>query len=307
MPNLQLKTSMLSVQNLTKYYDAQLILHNLNFEIHPGEIVGFLGHNGAGKSTTLQILAGALAPSQGTCKWQDLDVIDNPIPYKRSVGYLPEVLPLYPEMTVLNYLEFCANIHQCSDQKISIEWIVHTLNLTSVLHKRIQYLSKGWQQRVGLAQALIHRPKLLLLDEPSNGLDPQQRLEFHHILRELRNTGCAILLSSHIIAEVQSIANRILLINQGHLQNIDQNPDKILLKVTVSLPQAQRISEIQQIPTVSHVHFQPHPPHFSIACLASDRPKIAELLVRDGLLEFQTVDTMQQHIHKWMTPMDAAP
>ncbi len=206
------------VKNLTKYYGQQRAVDNLTFEVKTGEILGFLGPNGAGKTTTMKAIAGYITPTDGTIIVGKYSVADNPSKVKQLIGYLPEHNPLYTDMTVIDYLRYMAQLQLIRADKINdrILEMVNVCGLEGEKHKRIGELSKGYRQRVGLAQALIHDPQVLILDEPTTGLDPNQIVEIRELIRRVGREK-TIILSSHILAEVEATCNRILIINKGHI------------------------------------------------------------------------------------------
>lgn len=202
------------VKNITKYYGNQKALDAINFSIKSGEIVGFLGPNGAGKSTTMKIITTYLKPDSGSVLVDNYDISENPQEVKKNIGYLPEHNPLYGDMYIKEYLEFTAKMHQIS--KKNIPKTIQQLELESHTHKKIKELSKGYRQRVGLAAALIHNPDVLILDEPTAGLDPNQLHSILQLLQEIGKTK-TILLSTHILQEVEAICNRVIIINKGKI------------------------------------------------------------------------------------------
>ncbi|MHA8083300.1 ABC transporter ATP-binding protein [Aquirufa sp. A-Brett2-15D] len=206
----------IEAQNLSKTYGKQSAVQDLNFRLEEGQIVGFLGPNGAGKSTTLKMLLGLIQPSSGSVQIDGKDPQDQAISLKKQIGYLAENNPLYPEMYVREFLEFIANIHQLENAQVRIQEVIEWVGLQKEAHKKIQELSKGYQQRVGIALAIIHDPQILILDEPTSGLDPNQRDEIRDLIQSLRKNRI-ILFSSHILSEVEAICDRVLLIHQGKL------------------------------------------------------------------------------------------
>lgn len=207
----------ISISNLTKIYGTQKAVNNISFATGENEIVGFLGPNGAGKSTTMKIITGYLAADAGTVLVNGVNVDAEPLKAKKQIGYLPEGNPLYYEMYVKEYLEFIAGIHRIKAQvKKRIEEVIRLTGLTPESNKKIGQLSKGYKQRVGLAAALIHDPKILVLDEPTTGLDPNQIVEIRQLIRELGKNK-TILFSSHILQEVESICDRVVIINKGNI------------------------------------------------------------------------------------------
>lgn len=209
---------MIVVENLTKQYGARVAVDNVNFQIAKGEIVGFLGPNGAGKSTTMRMLTGFLSPTSGRVTIGDFDMAQDPIAAKSLLGYLPETPPLYPEMTVRDYLDFVGQLKGLprAARKERLEVVLQKCFLTDRTHQLIGQLSKGYKQRVGIAQALIHNPPVLILDEPTSGLDPQQIIQIRALIKELA-VDHTIILSTHILPEVQTTCNRVLIINSGKL------------------------------------------------------------------------------------------
>jgi len=207
----------ISISNLTKKYGEQVVLNNINFEIGEGEVVGFLGPNGAGKTTTMRILAGALSYNTGSAKICGLEVNDNQLKTSSMVGFLPEQNPLYVDMYVKEYLLFVAETYHLGKEKEKrVNELIDTVGLRPEFHKKIGQLSKGYRQRVGLAQALIPNPKVLILDEPTTGLDPNQLEEIRALIREIGKNK-TVLLSTHIMQEIQAICNRVIVINKGEI------------------------------------------------------------------------------------------
>ena len=209
---------MIQVDGLTKYYGARAAIRDLSFRISSGEVVGFLGLNGAGKTTTLKILAAVLLPSSGTVSIDGLDVARAPLALKQRIGYLPEEPPLYDEMTVGSYLRFVAELHGVPSSRapLAVEAVEERTDLRSVHRELLGSLSHGYRQRVGVAQALVHGPSILLLDEPSKGLDPAQAIEMRALLRGLRSTH-TVLVSSHILPEIAQTCDRLLVVRDGEL------------------------------------------------------------------------------------------
>jgi ABC-2 type transport system ATP-binding protein len=206
----------IAVQSLKKVYGQQTAVNNISFSVNQGEIVGFLGPNGAGKSTTMKILTGYLQPDGGTAMIAGMDVTKDPLATKSRIGYLPESNPLYYDMYVREYLQFMAEVHGIADKKGRINTVINQVGLTPESHKKIGQLSKGYKQRVGLAAALIHDPEVLILDEPTTGLDPNQIIEIREVIRSL-GAQKTILFSTHILQEVEAICNRVIIINKGNL------------------------------------------------------------------------------------------
>jgi len=214
---------MIEVQHLTKRYRDRVAVDDLTFRVEEGEILGFLGPNGAGKSTTMKILTGFLPPSAGTARVGGFDVFEQPLEVKRRIGYLPETPPLYPEMTVRGYLKFVASLKGLPGRglKVEVERVASLTGVAHVLDRVIQNLSKGYKQRVGIAQALLGSPPVLILDEPTEGLDPTQRAEVRALIKGLAGKH-TVILSTHILPEVTMTCEKVLIINQGKIVAYDE-------------------------------------------------------------------------------------
>ncbi|MCK5717102.1 MAG: ATP-binding cassette domain-containing protein [Thiomargarita sp.] len=209
---------LISAQNLSRYYGTHCAVNNISFELKRGQILGFLGPNGAGKTTTMQVIAGTLAPTMGQITIAGYDLIDEPLKAKMAIGYLPEQPPLYPEMLVEEYLRYCAKLHRIPSANIAkaVGKAIGRCGLHSVYRRLIANLSKGYQQRVGIAQAIIHTPDVVILDEPTVGLDPNQNREIRTLIRELAQEH-SVILSTHILSEVQAVCSHVQIINHGQL------------------------------------------------------------------------------------------
>ena len=204
----------IAVQSVIKTYGKQYALNDVSFQIGAGEVVGFLGPNGAGKSTMMKIITSYIAPTEGVVVVNGFDVSKNPMDVKKSVGYLPEHNPLYLDMYVKEYIGFYASVHAMSKERINE--VIEQVGLNPERHKKIGQLSKGYRQRCGLAVALLHDPAVLILDEPTTGLDPNQLVEIRALLKEIGKTK-TVLLSTHIMQEVEAICDRVIIINKGEL------------------------------------------------------------------------------------------
>ena len=215
---------MIEVQHLTKRYGRVTAVDDLTFRVERGEILGFLGPNGAGKTTTMRILTGYMPATGGKAMVAGFDVFDQPIEAKRRTGYLPETPPLYPEMTVREYLQFVARIKtkglSASERKQRVETSMKRTRIDDMANRHCGKLSKGYRQRVGLAQAILHNPEVLILDEPTAGLDPKQIIETRQLIKELAGTH-TIVLSTHILPEVAQTCDRVVIINKGRVVAID--------------------------------------------------------------------------------------
>lgn len=219
--------ALIHIEQLSRHYGERHAVAGISFELQAGEVLGFLGPNGAGKSTTMQMISGVLTPDSGSIRIDGIDLLRQPIRAKRSLGYLPENPPLYPEMRVDEYLAYCARLHgmRRSDIDHAVQRVKQRCGLEQVGGRVIEQLSKGYRQRVGIAQAIIHQPRVIILDEPTSGLDPNQIQQIRRLVRELAS-DCAILLSTHILPEVQSLCDRVLILNQGRLVYSGRVADK---------------------------------------------------------------------------------
>ncbi len=209
---------MIEVENLTKKYGSHVAVDNLSFRVERGMIYGFLGPNGAGKSTTMNMMTGYIAATSGTVKINGYDILKNPEQAKKSIGYLPELPPVYPDMTVYEYLRFVAELKKVkkNERQAQIEDVMKQTQIEDVKGRLIKNLSKGYKQRVGLAQAIIGYPEVIILDEPTVGLDPKQIIEIRELIRELAKKH-TIILSSHILSEVSAVCDHIVIISKGKL------------------------------------------------------------------------------------------
>ncbi|MGZ9583463.1 ABC transporter ATP-binding protein [Paenibacillus marinisediminis] len=257
---------MLEVQDVSKWFENQRGVQNIDFTMERGEIIGFLGPNGAGKTTTMRLITGYLLPTSGTIRIDGISMSEDTHRVRSKIGYLPETPPLYPDMSVHAYLRFVADLRDVSarEQKMRIEEMVDMLGLHGRERQLIRSLSKGYKQRLGLAQAIIHKPELLILDEPTSGLDPNQISEIRNLIRELGEQH-TVLLSTHILPEVNSLCNRVIIINQGKLV-LDEKPDRLGdvmgqaagVSLEVKGPAEQVITCIGGIPEVEEVIFDKH-------------------------------------------------
>lgn len=211
---------MIEISHITKLYGSQRALNDVSFSIQEGEIVGLLGPNGAGKSTLMKIITCYLPPTEGEVKVCGHDIYDDSMAVRRCIGYLPEHDPLYLEMYVREFLLFIAGIYSLKDARDRVEEIIHRVGLTPEANKKIGQLSKGFRQRVGLAQAMIHDPKVLILDEPTTGLDPNQLEEIRSLIRNVGKQKI-VLLSTHIMQEVEAMCSRAIIINHGNIVSDD--------------------------------------------------------------------------------------
>ncbi|MGE5328839.1 MAG: ABC transporter ATP-binding protein [Deltaproteobacteria bacterium] len=218
---------MIQVTNLCKKFGNVTAVNNLNFSVEKGEILGFLGPNGAGKTTTMNIITGYMPPSEGTVKINDMDILEDSSEVRKIIGYAPEIPPLYTEMTVEEYLCFAADLKKIPKGKRSgsIDKVMELTKIADVRKRLINNLSKGYKQRVGIAQALLGDPEVLILDEPTAGLDPKQIIEIRNLIKELGKNH-TIILSSHILPEINAVCERVVIINKGEIVAID-SPEKL--------------------------------------------------------------------------------
>ncbi len=209
---------LVEVKDLVKYYGDRLAVDNISFEVGRGEILGFLGPNGAGKTTTMRIITGYMPPTRGEVKVCDIDVLEKPVEAKRLIGYLPENPPVYSDMTVISYLKFVARLKRVPRNKIKerLDFVLEKCGLKDVKGRIIGNLSRGYRQRVGIAQAIIHDPQIMIFDEPTVGLDPQQVVEIRNLIKEISKDK-TVILSTHILSEVTKICNRVIIISGGRL------------------------------------------------------------------------------------------
>ena len=207
---------MIKIDNLSKKFGSKKAVNDISFEVNCGEVLGFIGPNGAGKSTTMRIITGFLPPSSGTVKIDGIDMLTNPIEAKKKIGYLPENAPLYANKTVLEFLNFIAEIRgfKGKERKKRIDTVVSHCFLEPVIHQSIDTLSKGYTHRTCFAQSILHDPEVLILDEPTDGLDPNQKREVRNLIKEMGKSK-AIIISTHILEEVEAVTSRVVLINEG--------------------------------------------------------------------------------------------
>jgi ABC-2 type transport system ATP-binding protein len=229
-PNKPTFHSMIEVENLTKQFGSKRAVDQLSFTVKKGEVLGFLGPNGAGKSTTMRMITGFIPPSSGDAKVCGISVIDNPAEAKTKIGYLPESAPLYHDMTVTGFLKFCASIRGLAGnaKKDAVERAIETCFLGGVARQSIDTLSKGYRHRTCLAQALLHDPEVLILDEPTDGLDPNQKHEVRQLIKRLGKDK-AILFSTHILEEVEAACTRAVIVDRGKIV-ADGTPDELIAK-----------------------------------------------------------------------------
>jgi ABC-2 type transport system ATP-binding protein len=302
------------VENLTKKYGEQKAVNDISFKIETGEVVGFLGPNGAGKSTTMKMITCFMAPSNGNITVDDISVNENQSLIKKKIGYLPENNPLYFDMSIVDYLRFTAEIQGVlkSDIPSRIGEMIELCGLAREKHKNINELSKGFRQRVGLAQAMIHDPEVLILDEPTTGLDPNQIVEIRKLIKELGKQK-TVILSSHILSEVEATCDRILIINRGrivadgtsetlrsqadgqelltvHIEAVNEELQKSLL----GLGSVEKVSAIEDKPGFYSIQSKPN---------MESRKAIFDLCVKKKwyLLEMTGIETRLEDVFRDLT------
>ena len=294
-----------SISNLSKNYGEQKVLNNIGFEIGEGEVVGFLGPNGAGKTTTMKIIAGTLSYNTCSVKVCGLEVKDNTLQTNALIGYLPEQNPLYTEMYVKEYLLFVAETHGIKkDREKLVNELIEKVGLTPEFHKKIGQLSKGYRQRVGLAQALVPNPKVLILDEPTTGLDPNQLEEIRNLIRELGKDR-TVILSTHIMQEIKAICNRVIIINKGEIVADYPDISKISqfgennLQYEVEFLRETGISGIEGIIDVSAKGKNT----YTILASGDIRAEIFDFAVKSGnkILTMKTVERSMEEVFKDLT------
>ena len=256
---------MIEVENLTKKYGSHVAVDNLSFRVERGMIYGFLGPNGAGKSTTMNMMTGYIEDTSGTVKINGYDILKNPEQAKKSIGYLPELPPVYPDMTVYEYLRFVAELKKVkkNERQVQIEDVMKQTQIEDVKGRLIKNLSKGYKQRVGLAQAIIGYPEVIILDEPTVGLDPKQIIEIRELIRELAKKH-TIILSSHILSEVSAVCDHIMIISKGKLVASD-TPEGLMtllkggrqMKLSVLGEQSKVEELLQSMESVKDFSMQP--------------------------------------------------
>ncbi len=301
---------MIEVEGLTKDYGSRRAINNLTFKAVPGEILGFLGPNGAGKTTTMRILSGYMPPTMGSARVAGFDVVDQSLEVRKRVGYLPETVPLYQDMTVFDYLKYMADLRNIKNAEDRVDDVLGIVHMEERADGYIGKLSKGLRQRVGLAQALLHEPDVLILDEPTIGLDPAQIREVRKLIREI-GSHRTVLLSTHILSEAQQICDRVLIINKGeivvedtpeHLQAGLTGVQRVLIKVQGDSDGLEKsISEINAIGRTSMIQDGT----LEIECPPGKdiRPEIARQIINAGfdLLELRSVDLSLEDIFIQLT------
>jgi len=275
----------IKVENITKLYGKQKALNNISFEINTGEIVGFLGPNGAGKSTIMKIICSYITQNKGIVEVCGINVNDNPMGTKQKIGYLPEHNPLYLDMYVKEFLAFIADIHKIKNKQERIEKMVKMTGLTPEKNKKISELSKGFRQRVGIASALIHDPEVLILDEPTTGLDPNQLKDIRNLIKQIGKTK-TIMLSTHIMQEVEAICDRVIIIKQGEIVADNQIANlkasiETILEIEFEKPIDEKLlNDLQYVNKVAQIEGN----KFKIHSASDIRSSISQLAINQGNL-----------------------
>jgi ABC-2 type transport system ATP-binding protein len=306
---------MIQVNGLTKDYGARRAIANLTFDAEQGEIVGFLGPNGAGKTTTMRILAGYMPPTDGTAIVAGYDVVEESLEVLKRVGYLPETVPLYTDMTAVDYLKFMADLRHIPNSRERAYETLERVNLSDRADGYIGNFSKGMRQRIGLAQALIHRPEVLILDEPTIGLDPAQVVEMRSVIRDIGKDR-TVLLSTHILPEAQQICDRVLIINKGSIVAED-TPENLQSRLVGSQRVVLRVrgdsdgltARIAKIKGVRDVEGKSDGSiEFEFAAGQDTRPQVAKSVVQGGyeLLEMRPIGMSLEEIFLELTRDNAS-
>lgn len=311
---------MIEVKNLVKKYGPKFAVNNVSFSVRSGEIIGLLGPNGAGKSTTMNIMTGYLSATSGSVTIAGHDILDNPKEAKKHIGYLPEIPPLYTDMTVMEYLDFVYDLKGVKEKKKSkhLNEILETVKISQVKDRVIANLSKGYKQRVGLAQALVGSPEVLILDEPTVGLDPMQIIEIRSVIKKLSKNH-TVILSSHILQEIQAICDRVVIINGGKIAAVDtpknlanaiSNENKFLLRIVGSersiLDVLQKVEGIKNIKSLGRKEKDSIDFIIETAPNVEVRAEIFTAMAKENMpiLSMQTVDMSLEDIFIEVTEND---
>jgi len=307
---------MIQVEGLTKDYGARRAIDQLSFHAEKGEILGFLGPNGAGKTTTMRILTGFMPPTAGVARVAGYDVVDQSLEVRRRVGYLPETVPLYHDLTVYEYLKFMADLRNLPEAEERVDEVLDIVHMVERADSHISSLSKGMRQRVGLAQAIIHKPEVLILDEPTIGLDPAQIIEVRNLIREIGKEK-TVLLSTHILSEAQQLCNRVLIINKGRIVAED-TPSRLQARLTGSgrvtvqvkgddHDLEKQLAKVPGVLSVSHNGIGEY--EIETASGQDPRSQIAKTVVNAGvdLLELRSVGMSLEDIFMELTRDEPQP
>jgi ABC-2 type transport system ATP-binding protein len=303
---------MIEAENLTRYYGPTCAVHNISFHVDKGEIVGFLGPNGAGKTTTMRMLTSFLPPSDGTARVAGFDVFHDSLEVRRRVGYMPETVPLYPEMTVAAYLDYMAALRRLPDCRQAVDRALEACGIGDHASSTIGKLSKGYRQRVGLAQAILHEPEVLILDEPTIGLDPRQVTDVRALIQEIGREH-TVILSSHILPEVSQTCNRVLIINNGEivaggtpeeLTTQLQGAERVLVRIADAGPEVVEVlGRVNGVIGVEPVASEGETYQVSCSQGADRRAELARAVVEQGwgLLELRGMGMSLEDIFLQLT------
>ncbi len=307
---------MIQVEGLTKDYGLRRAIDHLTFHAEKGEILGFLGPNGAGKTTTMRILCGYMPPTSGMAKVAGFDIVDQSLDVRKRVGYMPETVPLYPDMSVFEYLKFMADLRHLPNVEERVDEVLETVHMVDRAESLVSSLSKGMRQRIGLAQAIIHKPEVLILDEPTIGLDPAQIVDVRNMIRDLGKER-TVLLSTHILSEAQQICDRVLIINKGHIAAED-TPERLQARLTGSGRIYLKIKgdddglemALKKIPGIHNI-FPQGDGAYEVGMVAGQdlRPEIARVVVNGGfdLLEIHPMGVSLEEIFMQLTRDEPQP
>lgn len=288
---------MIRAHSLSKFYGSLLAVEDISFDVEKGEVVGFLGRNGAGKTTTMRMLTGALAIGSGKVEIGGFDISRHPREVKKMIGYLPESPPLYLDMTVFKFLRFCAQMRGVSAVKQAVDAVISQTGLEEVVHRPIGNLSKGFRQRVGIAQALVHRPRVLILDEPVSGLDPTQRREIRALIQSLAAGDTTVLLSTHVLSEIEAICHRVLIMDAGRLVQDDTMASlasahgRVVVKVSRPTPTLE--GELEALDGVVSLSVMGEG-SYELNVETDVREAVGRLALPCGLLELRTPQALEE-------------
>jgi ABC-2 type transport system ATP-binding protein len=306
---------MIRVERLSKDFGLRRAVNEISFQAKKGEILGFLGPNGAGKTTTMRILTGYMPPSSGTASIGGFDVVENSLDVRKLVGYMPESVPLYNDMTVMEYLVYMGEFHRIPNLKNRVLEVLQKVDLDNRADGYIGNLSKGMRQRLGLAQAILHRPEVLILDEPTIGLDPAQIIEVRNVIREIGKEH-TVMLSTHILTEVQQVCNRVIIINRGQIVAED-TPEGLQARLTGSERVSVKVrgEAVDLVPILSSLHgvlsidlIEESELEIAISAGQDIRPEIARQVIKNGfdLLHMQSSNLSMEEIFMQLTQDEPA-
>lgn len=282
--HVRASSPLLQIENLSREFAGRDVVSGISLRLRRGEVLGLLGLNGAGKSTTLSMLCGVLAPSTGWVRINGLDTTQFPDQARACIGYLPDIPPLHPELRVAEYVDYCARLHRMKgpDATKAVHRALDLCQLGDVRDRRIGNLSKGYRQRVGLAQAIVHSPELLVLDEPASGLDPVQLMAMRDLIREL-SKDCAVIFSSHLLPEVTDVCHRVAIIHEGrlvHEESLDKAPSGTHYQLNTATPLQGEI--LRQVPGITRAQPDEDPLQWHLTLQPQSSPKVISALVDLG-------------------------